>query len=193
MDNKSNTHEHESLYTIMSIINLCLTGVEVLSNESTENKNLKSKLYLIVSSYYMISLNNFLDEWHKHFITTSKIKNFKRRLKPIIVEIKSFKDIKMARNTIFAHNRDSKNNNSNPLLTDIDISYNIPISVHDFSYVTMLLEIIKYELTVEFKNEFIELESYRRSSSKIKEVKKRFNNKDEVLAKVQELKSLIKI
>lgn len=192
MDNKSITKEHESLYTITSIINLCLTCVEVLENEKAENKTLQNKLYLIVSSYLMIQLNNFLEEWNNHFNSNQKIIAFRKRMKPIISEVQSFDDIKKARNTIFAHNRDSRNGNTNPLLLDKDVFYNLPIAVHDLSFVILLLQILQKELQAEFKEEFNSLSEYKRASNKIKAVKSRFKNEKEVLTKVVEIEMLIK-
>lgn len=181
------TNKQESLYTLNSIINQCLQGMEVLTKEKYEDQNLQNKSYLIITSYLMIQLNSFLDEWNKHFNTNDQVIKFRKRFKPIIDAIESFEDIKSARNTLFAHNRDSKNGHSNPLLLDKDISYNIPIGLHDLCFVLGLLEILQIELQKEFHDEFQKLEEYRLSSAKIKQVTSRYNSEREVIMAIEKV------
>ena len=166
------------LYTINQITNSYKYAFKLLNDGSEENSKIRGLLF---TSYMNIQLSSLLSEWSFKISdpNATDIAKFKIRLQPLIDELRSFEDIKYARNTIFAHNRDHKDGNKNTMLSNKELELSIPVDINDLIFCDYLIEMLQSELHSEFASEF---KYIRENSVNSKSVVPRFKSLEELLA-----------
>lgn len=170
--------KHHWLFTISQITNTYKCAFKLLTEGNEENDKMKG---MVITSYMNIQLSSLLSEWSYKFsdAKATDIAKFKIRLQPLIDELRSFKDIKYARNTIFAHNRDYKDENKNTLLSNKMLELTIPVDINDLIFCAYLIEMLHSELQNEFANDFLYI---KENSVNSKSISPRFKKLEEIMA-----------
>jgi hypothetical protein len=99
---------------------------------------------------------SYIDEYEKYFgnhteeIYLTKILEIKRICKPLISQIKKWKDLKSFRSSFIVHNLRTKDNE---MVFRKEVNYNVPRGIYEIELLNHCIQLMSYIIEKEFKSE----------------------------------------
>lgn len=144
----------ESIFILITLQALLIEYNKCLK---VEKDNEKSILFSIITSQIILTSCSYLDEWETLGCLSKqepKIIVLRKIVKPAIDRVYRWKDMKLFRNTLIAHNHRIRKQNNESAVFNLEKKLNCPKSFYDYQLLMGCIFVTKNILIKVFANEY---------------------------------------
>lgn len=187
--NQNYSKLQESILVLCTLETLLFEYLKCLLKEKPD-----SVVYSALTSQIVLNTCSYIDEWELLGALSSeepRVLVLRKIAKPAIDRINKWKDLKLVRNSVIAHNHRIPKQNNSPTITSIKRQLSCPNSLFDYKLLIGCVHITKNALLRVFGKEYNEIVPYLKNIEQINPINEIINEKgyrkemDEVVLKVQ--------